>query len=1124
MPKVVGNGYHSLRRLLVTGVLLASSSFVTVGAVTGTAGADMRPAAVNPPVISIAGTVDDPTGFGLNGLRPNRNHTSLYVTTFGPLVEVSLGTLIATPIDGFTAAAGGALTYDPSGEWILVPTSNGSGTVYLEFLDPDTGLVDDSKRIDLSDGTNLYAAGAIVAGLVDGVPYAFVMTVAYSFTGAQPHLVSVNLTSGAVSRVSIGDLGLWNNKGYPVALSADGTELYLATETVIKRYATPALTPVAGDVAAVATQLRVFDDDTASGTNKGLLYAAGGTTLTVIDLDASDAVLHSVTLSSEVKSMDVRSNGDIALGGFDPMMDYFHLATETLISTDYSASLRYGPNAFALGIAIDESPLYGVCIYTANNNDSSVTAFSVDGADCGPFAGRFGPLADTLEIGGSFEFTFDAPTSSSRAAEWVGIGVYVDCALVDVIEPPFSGSYTVNHADLPTGVSLAFRAYTQADLDAAEFDSVEDTDCTTAAAESAATMLEYVPLPAAQIDAGGSHTCALLEGSVYCWGANWDGQLGDGSDGNSASAVKVVNGVDGFTNADVTAISMGGSHSCALRQGSVYCWGANGDGQLGDGSTVASSVPVKVADGEDGFTNSGVTAISVGGAHTCAVVGGSVYCWGSNQHGRLGDDALTNRSTAVKVADVVGGFTNSGVTAISAGTAHTCAVVGGSVYCWGNNNRGRLGDGTTTNRLTAVKVLNGADGFTNSDVTAIGAGGRHSCALVDGSVYCWGRNEEGQLGDGSEDNSASPVKVADVADGFTNAAVIAISVGEQHSCAMVGGSLYCWGDNEEKQLGAGISDEVVTEAVAVLSVDGGFTNAAVTGFSPGDEHTCAIDAGRVYCWGNNGDNQLGNGTTRRSGVASPVCCDPGSGGGGSGGGSGGGGSGGGSDNGDGSDDGGGSVGGGAPGAGSTTNPTLPGPVGPSPVPINGVLPDLLIGEVVVIEGGQPVVVEVFVESESTLVLRSAGADGFELRLTGVCEGRGCRIETLADGRQVLRLQVGGSAFTEGTGFLPGSQVDIWLFSEPRYLGELTVRADGTFAGTVEIGGVAPGEHTLQVNGLGRSGVQRSVNLGVVVDQSDGATLPRSGGSPGAVLILAAALFALGVLTLTRRRCPAGRVF
>ena len=246
------------------------------------------------------------------------------------------------------------------------------------------------------------------------------------------------------------------------------------------------------------------------------------------------------------------------------------------------------------------------------------------------------------------------------------------------------------------------------------------------------------------LTAGSSHTCGLTEaGAVKCWGKNSDGQLGDGGTTDRRSPVNV----SGLTSG-ATSLAAGSSHTCAVTTvGGVRCWGYNSDGQLGDGGTTDRRAPVDVA----GLT-SGVAAVSAGGSHTCALTtAGGVRCWGSNGNGALGDGTTTDRTTPV---DVVG--LTSGVTAVSAGSGYTCALAkAGGLKCWGRNHEGQLGDGTLTSRTTPVDVV----GLT-SGVAAVSAGGRHACALTTaGGLKCWGFNSAGQLGDGTTASRTAPVDV-----------------------------------------------------------------------------------------------------------------------------------------------------------------------------------------------------------------------------------------------------------------------------------------------------------------------------------------------------------------------------
>ena len=341
-----------------------------------------------------------------------------------------------------------------------------------------------------------------------------------------------------------------------------------------------------------------------------------------------------------------------------------------------------------------------------------------------------------------------------------------------------------------------------------------------------------------QIAAGNGHTCALeTDHTVECWGYNGNGQLGNGTTTDSNVPVPVSN-----LN-DATAIAAGGYHlTCALETDhTVACWGFNGDGQLGNGTTTDSNVPVSVSNLND------ATAITASGNHTCALkTDHTVACWGDNGEGELGNGTNTSSNVPVSVSNL------DDATAITAGHYHTCALkTDHTVACWGNNSFGELGDGTNTSSNVPVPV-SGLD-----DATAItAAGGDHTCALkADHTVACWGNNSYGQLGNGTNTSSNVPVPVSGLDD------ATAIAAGDILTCALKADhTVACWGNNYAGQLGNGTT----TDSNVPVPVSGLDDATAITA---NYEHTCALKADHtVACWGNNYAGQLGNGTTTDSSV------------------------------------------------------------------------------------------------------------------------------------------------------------------------------------------------------------------------------------------------------------------
>jgi alpha-tubulin suppressor-like RCC1 family protein len=350
-----------------------------------------------------------------------------------------------------------------------------------------------------------------------------------------------------------------------------------------------------------------------------------------------------------------------------------------------------------------------------------------------------------------------------------------------------------------------------------------------------------------QISTGDNHTCGLTSrGAAYCWGSNFYGQLGDGTTNHSG-----VNGpqpvIGGLRFASISA---GDVHTCGLTsRGAAYCWGYNSSGELGDGTTTNSDEngPQPVIGGLR------FASLNVGYSHTCGLTSrGAAYCWGYNFSGELGDGTTTN-SDENGPQPVIGGLMFA---SISAGYLLTCGLTSrGAAYCWGFNPYGQLGDGTTTNSdENGPQPVIGGLRFASISADSW----YHTCGLTSrGAAYCWGYNFSGQLGDGtttnSDENGPQPV--------IGGLRFASIQTGGEHTCGLTSrGAAYCWGENYYGQLGDGTTND--SNENGPQPVIGGlrFARLGVDGY-----HACGVTSrGAAYCWGYNGEGQLGDGTTTDS--------------------------------------------------------------------------------------------------------------------------------------------------------------------------------------------------------------------------------------------------------------------
>ena len=376
-----------------------------------------------------------------------------------------------------------------------------------------------------------------------------------------------------------------------------------------------------------------------------------------------------------------------------------------------------------------------------------------------------------------------------------------------------------------------------------------------------------------QISASSRHTCVIrgTERQVWCWGSNRYGELGNGESGGdtainvgSSTAIQAIV----LEETNVQSVSAGHQFSCALLMDkTIKCWGQNQHGQLGVGTAGGISIiPVQVV----GITNA--ISIIAGRVHTCAVLKDkTAKCWGNNNYGQLGNGVRGGADEYFPTPMTVGGSIPLGnIVSITPGREHTCALLEDkTARCWGNNQRGQLGNGgvNTAPIPNPVTVLESAGGEALGDIKSISVGSNYTCALLeDKTAKCWGSNAQGQLGsDGTSQRRTIPVPVIDTDTAAPLANIMSISLGTHHTCALLEDkTAYCWGNNRQRQLGNGAEDDGLFSPLPVLESTGARQQfqplANIMSIAAGENHTCALlEDETTRCWGAQKYGQLGNG-------------------------------------------------------------------------------------------------------------------------------------------------------------------------------------------------------------------------------------------------------------------------
>lgn len=352
-----------------------------------------------------------------------------------------------------------------------------------------------------------------------------------------------------------------------------------------------------------------------------------------------------------------------------------------------------------------------------------------------------------------------------------------------------------------------------------------------------------------QVSGGMSHTCVLMNatGGVMCWGYNANGELGDSTNTGKTRPVDVWG-----LSVGVDYLRVGHMHSCVLMQtGGVKCWGYGIYGEIGDGTFTSKNVPTDVVG-----LGSGIASIGLGAYLTCAVTdAGELKCWGINDFCQVGDGSTVNKNIPVDITSI-----SLPVRMATPGRADSCVLLeNGTVKCWGRNDGGQLGNGTTTGSCTPVDAM----GLVNTSTMACQQ--YHLCAVDDvGTLKCWGWNAYGQLGDGTIARKTIPNTVAGLPS-----TVDMVATGWAHTCALLSNDqVWCWGRNTEGQLGDGTYNESHVPVQVI-----GLSSTPVQ-IACGSSHACAtLDNGQVQCWGQNNYGQLGDGSSVISNTPVHVICE-----------------------------------------------------------------------------------------------------------------------------------------------------------------------------------------------------------------------------------------------------------
>jgi alpha-tubulin suppressor-like RCC1 family protein len=474
---------------------------------------------------------------------------------------------------------------------------------------------------------------------------------------------------------------------------------------------------------------------------------------------------------------------------------------------------------------------HSLVISATDNAGNSITS--------SPFSWIVAPIIETseaLEISDAFDFEGTTPQFTIKSGKSLSTNVQVIWGLQFLSSTtsedlsPLNGNFNIVSGDNNHSVSVSLLADNIDELTENYKLVLSDTMGATSWISAGKGYIFDSLHQTTKISAGNERTCAIDEGLLKCWGYNSDGYLGTVNT-ESAITPKVITSITSPID-----VSVGQNHNCVVIQGgTAYCWGLNSSGQLGTATFTNSQAPKLVQ------TLTNTVKIVTGMSHTCALLSdNTMRCWGNNDFGQIGNNLVGAQIYPVSPANL------TGVTDITVGFYHTCALLDtGAVKCWGENSYGQLG----INQSGDLAAPGSSPVGFSTNVVAIAAGDYHTCLLKNnGEMYCWGRNSEGQIGDGTTTNRFAPQKISSLGS------IKKMATGGRHTCAItVSDHTFCWGSNENGQIGRGTTTTFYLTAKELVNLS------SPTSLSLGANHSCAlINDGSVECWGNSFNGATGS--------------------------------------------------------------------------------------------------------------------------------------------------------------------------------------------------------------------------------------------------------------------------